>query len=61
LDEKSPTVHPSLLANLGLANSIRAMRYYLSQSIDEDQEQEKEKQALLNKIAALTKQLDEKK
>lgn len=51
----------SLLANLGLANSIRAMRYYLSQSIDEDQEQEKEKQALLNKIAALTKQLDEKK
>lgn len=51
----------NLLANLGLANSIRAVRYYLSQSIDENQEQEKEKQALLNKIAALTKQLDEKK
>lgn len=51
----------NLLANLGLANSIRAVRYYLSQSIDENQEQEKEKLALLNKIAALTKQLEEKK
>lgn len=51
----------NLLANLGLANSIRAIRYYLAQSIDEDQETQKEHAALLNKIADLTKQLEQKK
>lgn len=51
----------SLLTNLGLANSFRAVRYYLASSIDEDHEEQAQKAALMNKIAELTKQLDEAK
>ena len=51
----------NLLTNLGLANTLRAVRYYLAKSIDEEQEDNSEKQVLLNKIAELTKQVEGKK
>jgi hypothetical protein len=51
----------NLLVNLGLANTIRAIRYQLSRSIDEDQESGAEKNALLNKIADLQKQVEARK
>ena len=50
-----------LLINLGTANMLRAIRYHLASSVDEQQEAEAEKGALMNKIAELTKQLDEAK
>ena len=40
---------------------LRAIRYHLASSVDEQQEAEAEKGALMNKIAELTKQLDEAK
>lgn len=48
----------NLLANLGVANSIRALRYHLSQSIDETAEQEAERRQMLDKITALSKELE---
>jgi len=51
----------NLIVNLGLSNTIRAVRYHLTKSIDEDQEDQAQKNALLNKIADLQKQLEAKK
>jgi|JI6StandDraft_1071083.scaffolds.fasta_scaffold38903_3 hypothetical protein len=50
----------NLLVNLGLSNTIRAIRYQLAKSIDEDQEANAEKNALINKVAELQKRLDGK-
>jgi len=46
----------NLLANLGLANALRALRYHLAQSVDESDEAEAERAKLLHKITALTKE-----
>jgi hypothetical protein len=51
----------NLLVNLGLSNLVRAIRYHLSKSIDEDQENQAEKNALLNKVAMLQKEIEAKK
>ena len=50
-----------LLINLGTANMLRAIRYHLASSVDEQQEAEAEKSALMNKIAELQKQIEGKK
>ena len=50
-----------LLLNLGTANMLRAIRYHLANSVDEQQEAEAEKSALMNKIAELQKQVEGKK
>jgi len=50
-----------LLINLGTANMLRAIRYHLASSVDEQQEAEAEKSALMNKIAELQKQVEGKK
>lgn len=50
-----------LLINLGTANMLRAIRYHLASSVDEQQEAEAEKGALMNKIAELQKQIEAKK
>ena len=50
-----------LLLNLGTANMLRAIRYHLANSVDEQQEAEAEKSALMNKIAELQKQVERKK
>ena len=50
-----------LLINLGTANMLRAIRYHLANSVDEQQEFEAEKSALMNKIAELQKQIEGKK
>ena len=50
-----------LLLNLGTANMLRAIRYHLANSVDEQQEAEAEKGALMNKIAELQKQVEGKK
>lgn len=50
-----------LLINLGTANMLRAIRYHLANSVDEQQEAEAEKGALMNKIAELQKQIEAKK
>ena len=50
-----------LLINLGTANMLRAIRYHLASSVDEQQEAEAEKGALMNKIAELQKQVEGKK
>ena len=50
-----------LLINLGTANMLRAIRYHLANSVDEQQEFEAEKSALMNKIAELQKQVEGKK
>lgn len=51
----------NLLLNLGLANTVRALRYHLSKSIDEDQAAESERNQLMSKVAELQKILDLKK
>ena len=40
---------------------LRAIRYHLANSVDEQQEFEAEKSALMNKIAELQKQIEGKK
>ena len=50
-----------LLLNLGTTNMLRAVRYYLTNSIDEQAEVEAERAALLSKIADLQKQIEAKK
>ena len=50
-----------LLLNLGTTNMLRAVRYYLTNSIDEQAEVEAERAALLSKIAELQKQVEAKK
>jgi hypothetical protein len=50
-----------ILLNLGTANMLRAVRYYLTNSVDEQAEAEAEKASLLNKIADLQKQIEAKK
>jgi hypothetical protein len=50
-----------LLLNLGTANMLRAVRYYLTNSVDEQAEIEAERAALLSKIAELQKQIEAKK
>jgi hypothetical protein len=50
-----------LLLNLGTANMLRAIRYYMANSIDEQSEADAEKASLLNKIAELQKQVEGKK
>jgi hypothetical protein len=50
-----------LLLNLGTANMVRAVRYYLTNSVDEQAEIEAERAALLSKIAELQKQIEAKK
>ena len=50
----------NLLVNLGLSQTIRAIRYQLAKSIDEDQEASAEKNALINKVAELQKRIDGK-
>ena len=50
-----------LLLNLGTANTLRAIRYHLANSVDEQQEAEAEKSALINKITELQKQVEGKK
>lgn len=47
----------NLMVNLGLASTFRALRYWLSQSTQEESEAQAEKNALMNKIAELQKQL----
>ncbi len=50
-----------LLMNLGTSNMLRAVRYHLANSVDEQAEAEAEKSALMNKIAELQKQIEAKK
>lgn len=50
-----------ILSNLGLSNSIRALRFYLSTKDEAEQKNQKEKDALLTKLGELTKKLDQAK
>lgn len=50
----------NLMVNLGLSQTIRAIRYQLAKSVDEDQEASAEKNALISKVAELQKRIDGK-